>query len=111
MADDLKINKEVDQMAGKRVAGPKKAAPRKVQFEFLAPEAQEVFIAGEFNDWNIRANPLKKDKNGVWKLDLPLMPGRYEYRFLADGNWENDRFCSGCVPNDFGSLNCVKIVE
>ena len=98
-------------MAGKRVAGPKKAAPRKVQFEFLAPEAQEVFIAGEFNDWNIRANPLKKDKNGVWKLDLALMPGRYEYRFLADGNWENDRSCSGCVLNDFGSLNCVKIVE
>jgi hypothetical protein len=40
-----------------------------------------------------------------------VMPGRYEYRFLRDGNWENDRSCSGCVPNDFGSLNCVRIVE
>jgi len=102
-------------MAGKRLAGEKatrvKATPKKVQFEFSAPEAREVFVAGEFNNWDARANPLKKDKNGMWKLTLPLMPGRYEYRFLTDGNWENDCSCSGCVPNNFGSLNCVRIVE
>ncbi|HUL30801.1 MAG TPA: isoamylase early set domain-containing protein [Thermodesulfobacteriota bacterium] len=98
-------------MAGKRLFGEKKDTPKKVQFEFLAPEAHEVFIAGEFNHWERRANPLKKDKNGMWKLTLPLMPGRYEYRFVTDGSWENDPACSGCVPNDFGSLNCVRIVE
>jgi 1,4-alpha-glucan branching enzyme len=102
---------EVDNMLGKRLAGGNKAARKKVQFEFAAPEAHEVFVVGEFNQWEKRANPLKKDKDGIWKLDLPLMPGRYEYRFLRDGNWENDRSCSGCVPNDFGSLNCVRIVE
>jgi len=98
-------------MFGKKLAGEKKATPKKVQFEFSAPEACEVFLAGEFNNWDGRANPLKKDKNGMWKLTLPLMPGRYEYRFLTDGNWENDRSCSGCVSNSFGSLNCVRIVE
>jgi 1,4-alpha-glucan branching enzyme len=98
-------------MAGKRLAGGKKVAPKKVQFEFLAPEAREVFVAGEFNNWDRRANPLKKDKGGMWKLTLPLMPGKYEYRFLADGNWGNDRSCAGCVQNNFGSLNCVRIVE
>ena len=95
----------------KRLEEKKKAVPKRVEFVFSAPEAREVFVAGEFNNWDARANPLKKDKNGMWKLTLPLMPGRYEYRFLTDGNWENDRSCSGCVPNKFGSVNCVRIVE
>jgi 1,4-alpha-glucan branching enzyme len=98
-------------MAGKRLAEEKKAEPKKVQFEFSAPEARKVFVAGDFNNWDRRGNPLKKDKTGMWKLTLPLMPGRYEYRFLTDGNWENDRSCSGCVQNKFRSLNCVRIVE
>jgi 1,4-alpha-glucan branching enzyme len=98
-------------MFTKRLVGEKKGVAKKVRFEFSAPEAREVFLTGEFNEWDRTANPLKKDKNGMWKLTLPLRPGRYEYRFLTDGNWENDRSCSGCVPNEFGSLNCVRIVE
>jgi 1,4-alpha-glucan branching enzyme len=98
-------------MAGKREAGEKKLKPKKIQFEFTAPEAQVVSVAGDFNHWDRDQNPMKKDKSGKWKLALPLMPGRYEYRFLMDGNWVNDPVCPGCVPNDFGSLNCVKIVE
>ena len=102
-------------MAGKRLAGENRAkgkdAPKKVQFEFSAPGAREVFVAGEFNNWDARANPLKKDKNGLWKITLPLTPGKYEYRFLTDEKWENDPSCSGCVPNKFGSQNCVRIVE
>jgi hypothetical protein len=54
---------------------------------------------------------MKKDKKGIWKTTLSLKPGRYEYRFFTDGKWENDPSCCGCVPNEFGSLNCVRIVE
>jgi len=102
-------------MAGKKLAGQEitkgKDVLKKVQFEFSAPEAREVFVAGEFNNWDERANPLKKDKNGLWKITLPLTSGKYEYRFLADEKWENDPSCSGCVSNDFGSQNCVRVVE
>ncbi|MGO8991434.1 MAG: isoamylase early set domain-containing protein [bacterium] len=84
---------------------------KKVQFEFLAPEAQKVYLAGDFNHWDLSANLMKKDKKGTWKTTLSLKPGRYEYRFLKDGNWENDPVCAGCVPNDFGSKNCVRIVK
>ncbi len=84
---------------------------KKVQFEFLAPEALKVYLAGEFNNWDTRANLMKKDRKGIWKTTLSLKPGRYEYRFFRDGNWENDPVCAGCVPNDFGSQNCVRIVE
>jgi len=102
-------------MAGKRLKGENatrvKVTPEKVQFEFLAPEAREVFVAGEFNHWDVSAHPLKKDKNGLWKIALPLTPGKHEYRFLTDGEWKSDPSCSGCVPNEFGSMNCVRIVK
>jgi len=102
-------------MVEKRSAGTPKAKTkiltRKVQFEFPASEAQEVYLAGDFNDWDSSANAMKKDKKGLWKTTLSLKPGRYEYRFLVDGNWENDPSCAGCVPNEFGSKNCVRIVE
>jgi len=85
--------------------------PRKVQFEFVAPEAKEVHLAGNFNNWNAGACLMKKGKNGVWKTILPLEPGKYEYRFFIEGNWENDPSSSCCVPNEFGTQNCAKVVE
>ncbi len=88
-----------------------KSKTKKVQFEFLAPEALKVHLAADFNNWDTSTNPMKKDKKGVWKTVLSLKPGRYEYRFLVDGNWQNDPSCCDCVPNEFGSENCVRIVE
>jgi 1,4-alpha-glucan branching enzyme len=88
-----------------------KAITKKVPFEFLAPDAQKVYLAGDFNNWDSSANLMKKDKKGIWKTTLSLKPGRYEYRFLKDGSWENDPSCSNCVLNEFGSKNCVRIVE
>jgi 1,4-alpha-glucan branching enzyme len=84
---------------------------RGTEFSFLAPQAKSVFIAGNFNQWNTSSHPLKRDEHGTWKITLPLTPGRYEYRFMTDGKWENDPFCEGCHPNEFGTMNCVSIVE
>jgi len=88
-----------------------KILTKKVQFEIIVPEAQEVCLAGDFNNWDTSTKQMKKDKKGIWKTTLSLNPGRYEYRLLVDGNWENDPSCSNCVPNEFGSQNCVRIVE
>ena len=84
-----------------------KTLTKKVQFEFPALEALEVYLAGDFNNWDSSANLMKKDKKGIWKITVSLKPGTYEYRFLKDGRWENDPSCSQCVPNEFGSQNCV----
>ena len=93
----------------RNVRGVKFIQP-KIKFEFPAPEAKEVSLVGNFNQWNSQANPMKKDKKGIWKVTLSLGPGRYEYRFIADGKWENDPSCSSCVTNAFGGENCVRIV-
>ncbi len=88
-----------------------KTKTKKVPFEFVASDAKKVFVAGDFNNWDPKSNLMKKDKKGVWTATVSLKPGRYEYRFLVDGNWVNDPACCDCVPNEFGSQNCVKIVE
>ena len=80
---------------------------RKTTFKFMAPDAVSVFLAGDFNAWNPNAHPLKKISNGLWKINLNLSSGRYEYRFLVDGEWRNDPECETYEPNPFGSNNSV----
>ena len=89
----------------------KEISTAKIQFVFPAPEAQTVSLVGDFNDWDIFADPMEKDKKGIWKVAINLKPGRYEYRFFVDENWENDSSCTECVPNNLGSMNCVRIVQ
>jgi 1,4-alpha-glucan branching enzyme len=89
----------------------KEKRPKKVAFSFLAPEAESVALAGDFNDWEPMRHPMKKDKKGVWKVSLNLAPGTYQYKFFVDGAWVNDLNCADSVLNPFGGLNCVKKVE
>ncbi len=70
-----------------------------------------MYVAGAFNDWDAESNSLKKDKSGKWKVELSLPLGRYEYRYLVDGIWENDQRPVECVPNAFGSWNSVVKVQ
>jgi 1,4-alpha-glucan branching enzyme len=76
----------------------------------LAPSAQSVFLAGDFNQWDLSSHPLKPDKNVTWKISLDLYPGQYEYRFFVDGKWQNDPNCRDLIENPFGTSNCLKIV-
>jgi 1,4-alpha-glucan branching enzyme len=71
----------------------------------------EFKLSGSFNNWNTKALSAKKDSQGNWMVKVNLSPGRYEYKFLVDGSWVNDCTCSGCVPNSFGSQNCVREVR
>jgi 1,4-alpha-glucan branching enzyme len=83
----------------------------KTEFSVSASQAKSVFVAGDFNEWNLSLHPLKKNKQGVWKTSLALGPGQYEYRFFVDGEWQNDPNCSSFVENPFGTLNCLKILQ
>jgi 1,4-alpha-glucan branching enzyme len=92
--------------------GPSKGVKAKrVNFNLLAPDADTVFVAGDFNDWDTGSHPLKKDKKGVWKTSINLSPGTYQYRFYVDGQWQNDPSSADCVLNPFGTSNSVRKVE
>jgi hypothetical protein len=54
---------------------------------------------------------MKKDKKGRWTKIVTLAPGRYEYKFLVDGEWQNDPNNDQVVHNSFGTLNNQLTVE
>jgi 1,4-alpha-glucan branching enzyme len=105
------------QKAGKKTQPKGKKAShagtagRKVKFTFNGPAEGEVYLAGVFNDWDVRSIPLHKSDEGTWIAFLELLPGRYEYNFVVDGNWTEDASCSELVPNCFGSRNSVIVIE
>jgi 1,4-alpha-glucan branching enzyme len=82
-------------------------AMHEVEFTCHAPAARKVCIAGNFNAWNASSMPMKKEKDGAWRIKLKLSPGKYEYKYFVDGAWASDQSCSELVPNPFGTDNCV----
>jgi hypothetical protein len=50
---------------------------------------------------------MQGNKHGQWETTVPLAPGRYQYKFLADGEWLLDPAAQQNVPNEYGSLNSV----
>ena len=88
-----------------------KSAKQKVTFSYVAPEAKTVVLAGDFTGWQQAPVAMKKNKLGEWKKTVSLSPGRYEYRLLVDGQWQDDPNCPHRQANQFGSENCVCIVN
>jgi 1,4-alpha-glucan branching enzyme len=82
-----------------------------IPFALLAPEARQVSLAGDFNNWDPKAMPMRKGPDGVWSVSVPLKPGRHEYRFYADGTWQDDPAAQQRTANAMGSENCVKTVK
>ena len=71
---------------------------------------KEVFAAGSFNNWKPEKPLLDKDNTGVYRCQLRLEPGTYQYKFMVDGNWCLDENNPNFTPNDFGTLNSLLIV-
>jgi 1,4-alpha-glucan branching enzyme len=86
---------------------------RRIEVELTceAPKAETVFVAGDFNHWRARDLRLRRDQTGSWKVQVWLRPGRYEYRFIVDGEWQDNPHASIRVPNDFGSSNRVLLAK
>jgi 1,4-alpha-glucan branching enzyme len=83
------------------------AARRTVRFEVDALTATSVSVAGTFNDWKPGATSLTSLGGGKWLRELSLAPGRYEYRFVVDGQWIDDPKAKAHVPNVHGGRNAV----
>ena len=50
---------------------------------------------------------MKRQADGHWETTIALAPGRYEYKFVVDGNWKHDPLARVNVWNQSGSLNSV----
>ena len=79
-----------------------------VVFVTLYPRANSVQVAGDFNNW--QPEQLIMDKvgdSGVWQTQMKLNPGRYRYRLVVDGQWQQDPYNELTESNPFGGFNSV----
>lgn len=88
---------------------PAAAAPL-TEFKLFAPAAQEVFLVGDFCNWQGSDCPMRRLKDGSWKKSLKLNPGRYEYRFVVDGHWWTDPENPQRQENPYGQDNSVLVI-
>ena len=68
---------------------------------------EKVLVKGEFNDWNINANPLVK-KGNAWSVKLFADPGTYAYKLVADGKEINH---TGVAEKDNGMGGTNNLLE
>ncbi len=76
-----------------------------VVFTFADDNAKSVYIAGTFNNWDSKSQPMKKE-NGIWKVKIKLAPGYYQYKFVVDGTkWVPDPLNPAKVDDGYGGFN------
>ncbi|KAL6251544.1 alpha-1,4-glucan branching enzyme [Rhinocladiella similis] len=46
-----------------------------ITYREWAPNAEQAYLIGEFNNWNRESHPMKKNHYGVWELHLPAKDG------------------------------------
>ena len=105
-----------------------------VSFRVWAPNAKEVFVTGDFNDWEKTTIALTHEENGFWSVQVPEAATGHQYKYVlktaqgelmrndpyaremtnsvgnsvvvnpSDFDWQNDHF-------DMPSLNKMVIYE
>ena len=88
---------------------------RKCRVTFKLPVdvvAETAVVCGDFNEWDVNANPMKKLKDGSFSLSISVPAGQtYRFRYLLDGErWENDWEPDGYEPNEHGEDNSLLTV-
>jgi len=95
-------------------AGAGDGSPRSVEFTYtpVISGVANVFLAGTFNDWNdSKTRMTDGDNDGTYTVSLLLAPGTYHYKFVVDGNWQQDPANPEGVEDGFGGQNSVLKVD
>ncbi|XP_034930354.1 protein PTST homolog 2, chloroplastic isoform X1 [Populus alba] len=70
--------------------------------------ASEVFLSGSFDGWATQRR-MEKSSVGIFSLYLKLYPGRYEIKFVVDGEWKIDPLRP--IVNSNGYENNLLIIK
>ncbi len=76
-------------------------------FQVVCPNAQRVYLVGDFNRWSRSAVQMKRDQRGRWCTSIALQPGTYRFRYFTEDGWLNDYAAFGLLPNGFGGWDSV----
>lgn len=64
-----------------------------IRFEYRPPAGKspaKVALAGSFNGWSQDRDQFQRGEDGVWRLEKPISPGNWTYKFVVDGEWIAD---------------------
>jgi 1,4-alpha-glucan branching enzyme len=86
---------------------PKRAKTHTVKLLHKAPHAEQVCVAGSFNNWDLESHPLKRRRDGVWAITLRIPHTAHQYKFVVDGEWIHDELNPEYLINTYGSINSV----
>lgn len=104
-ASPEEIDSKIEQIYGVRQEG------ETVIFLSHNPEAHEIQLAGDFNDWMPHTSPMRRMANGDFEAKLRLPRGRYRYRLVVDGRWSHDHNNPIVETNEYGELNSVVEID
>jgi enterochelin esterase-like enzyme len=114
-AEDGQLDQEASRFLQilKTLGTPMIEGPQ-VNFIYYGPQARQVELTGEFNQWGRgqQAIPMARlGTRGFFYHTLQMSePARLEYKFIVDGEWQLDPFCPNQVENGLGESNSYFIV-
>ncbi|MEE2858125.1 MAG: glycogen-binding domain-containing protein [Candidatus Neomarinimicrobiota bacterium] len=96
-----------------------------ILFQYDAPSARQVNLAGNFpdNEWlkhGMQVDLMHDDGengdkiagDGIWSIKKQLSVGRYEYKFVIDRNsWIEDPNALEVIDDGYGGKNSILIVR
>lgn len=86
---------------------------RMVAFEVRLPSrlVRDVALTGDFNGWDPHATPMERQgSSDLWKIAIPLAPGRHVYSFVVDGTeWVIDPLAPSAEFGELGPANVIAV--
>ena len=80
---------------------------KEIFFTVKAPEAHEVYIAGDFNGWQLDDTSRMQQEDGSWTKRMNLGLGTHHYRFVIDGKWTEDPGNPEAEVNPYGEKDSL----
>ena len=78
-----------------------------VLFRIYKPDAHIISLVGDFNGWNPENDLMRKDSDGIWRLEKRLAAGTYRYKYVIDGEWLPDTFNRDSASDSTGDICSV----
>ena len=105
--------RDYDSLSGEIIAAEselllQQSKDQPVVFEIEAPEDAVVQIAGDFTGWQPeRLQLIRESHETKWQTVKRLRSGRYQYKYLVNGQWTLDPANDQRRNNIYGSTNSV----
>lgn len=83
-------------------------APEFEYFRFQAPDAPQVFLGADFNEWKFDTLPMVRNQDGSWEAWV-RQPRPITYKFVIGNEWFTDPDPGAHqMSNDLGSTNSFR---